>query len=529
MKKTILNLIFMILIILFSTLVSAEIKAVNDIYPVNDISHQISGSDKGYLENSIYDTSTDVVIVITKNFSKVDVSNPNNFTFCEDPGCVDDSATPTPWLYYRRNITHTGVDYMEFYLIQSGIESNRAKLIFEMNSNSAPIIAQDNHTIDVDESIENFNLLANDTDPDGDTLFASIVKDVRFGTATLSEDGYFNYTPNPGKTGVDYYTYKITDLAKSASVENIIIIGTNIAPVANNNYYQTPKDTELFKVATEGILINDYDENDDDLLIEIIDDVKNGSLILYNNGSFIYTPNTSFEGVDYFTYKLSDRDLESNIATVFITVGDDTQAPEFTVVPEDAEITEGESLSVKFEAEDNLGKIFWEVDNLNFTIDDASGILTNATVLSPGTYEFNVTAKDEAGNSISVVYKVTVNAQPLVQTPIGGGGTTRTTTAQPVFIVQQDTPPLIDYRERYGTTTQEDDDEQAELIDLPDTSLLDDVLVEEEIEATPQGNLLTGAFIGAIGNPNFWFILIAMLVLIVLLVFVISKLRKEDK
>ena len=42
------------------------------------------------------------------------------------------------------------------------------------------------------------------------------------------------------------------------------------------------------------------------------------------NGSFTYTPNSSFSGTDSFAYRASDGSLASNVATVSITVNAST-------------------------------------------------------------------------------------------------------------------------------------------------------------------------------------------------------------
>ena len=52
----------------------------------------------------------------------------------------------------------------------------------------------------------------------------------------------------------------------------------------------------------------------------LVDSPSNGTLSLNTNGSFTYMPNNGFTGIDTFTYKASDGDLESNVATVTITV-----------------------------------------------------------------------------------------------------------------------------------------------------------------------------------------------------------------
>src|SRR5262249_4375957 len=48
--------------------------------------------------------------------------------------------------------------------------------------------------------------------------------------------------------------------------------------------------------------------------------VSHGTLTLNSNGSFSYTPDANYNGPDSFTYKASDGTLQSNVATVNLTV-----------------------------------------------------------------------------------------------------------------------------------------------------------------------------------------------------------------
>src|SRR5262249_58120311 len=45
-----------------------------------------------------------------------------------------------------------------------------------------------------------------------------------------------------------------------------------------------------------------------------------GTLTLNANGSFSYTPSANYNGPDSFSYKVSDGSLDSNVATVLLTV-----------------------------------------------------------------------------------------------------------------------------------------------------------------------------------------------------------------
>lgn len=95
--------------------------------------------------------------------------------------------------------------------------------------------------------------------------------------------------------------------------------GVNTPPVAADDAYTTEQDTVL-TVDAPGVLANDTDADLDPLTAALVDDVANGTLVLSEDGSFVYTPDTGFVGTDTFTYKASDGVATSDTATVTITV-----------------------------------------------------------------------------------------------------------------------------------------------------------------------------------------------------------------
>ncbi len=56
-------------------------------------------------------------------------------------------------------------------------------------------------------------------------------------------------------------------------------------------------------------------------------DVSHGTLTLNADGSFSYAPAPDFFGVDSFTYVANDGAVDSNVATVTITVDSINDAP----------------------------------------------------------------------------------------------------------------------------------------------------------------------------------------------------------
>ena len=97
------------------------------------------------------------------------------------------------------------------------------------------------------------------------------------------------------------------------------ITAVNDAPVAGNDSYSTPEDAAL-TIAAPGVLANDTDVDSTTLTAALVSGPANGTLTFNANGSFSYTPNADFNGVDSFTYHANDGALNSPLATVTIAV-----------------------------------------------------------------------------------------------------------------------------------------------------------------------------------------------------------------
>ncbi len=90
--------------------------------------------------------------------------------------------------------------------------------------------------------------------------------------------------------------------------------------VAVNDAYSTPYASPL-SVPAPGVLANDDDTQDNDPLnASLVKDPAHGDVTLNPNGSFTYTPESSFSGTDTFTYFFDDGMNVSAPATVSITV-----------------------------------------------------------------------------------------------------------------------------------------------------------------------------------------------------------------
>ncbi|MFM8478853.1 MAG: SdrD B-like domain-containing protein, partial [Planctomycetaceae bacterium] len=166
-------------------------------------------------------------------------------------------------------------------------------LISVLPVNDAPIATPDAWTVQENTllSITAPGVLANDSDADGDTIFARIVTAPGHGTLALNPDGSFLYTPASGYFGADSFTYANSDsLADSPpAVVALTVFHVNQAPVGRTDNFSGTEDFTLF-VTAPGVLANDFDADSDPLTVRILQAPARGLLVLNTDGGFLYTP-----------------------------------------------------------------------------------------------------------------------------------------------------------------------------------------------------------------------------------------------
>ena len=109
---------------------------------------------------------------------------------------------------------------------------------------------------------------------------------------------------------------------------SLIVTSQLVAPTAADDVYSTPFGTAL-NVAAPGVLTNDQGNGSGAMTASLVTTTANGALTLNADGSFAYTPNGDFVGIDTFTYRPVNSTAAGAVATVSITVADTSviQAP----------------------------------------------------------------------------------------------------------------------------------------------------------------------------------------------------------
>ena len=93
----------------------------------------------------------------------------------------------------------------------------------------------------------------------------------------------------------------------------------NHDPIAGYDFYGMDADSSL-SISCPGVLVNDNDLDGDSLTAALVSDVCNGSLTLNADGSFVYTPDPGFVGIDMFFYQAYDGISYSNYSAAVIIV-----------------------------------------------------------------------------------------------------------------------------------------------------------------------------------------------------------------
>ena len=96
----------------------------------------------------------------------------------------------------------------------------------------------------------------------------------------------------------------------------------NTAPEATADAYSVITGAQLDVSADDGVIANDYDVDEDILTVSVVSGPSYGTLTLEEDGSFSYSPNSDYVGVDSFVYEFSDGTATSQ-AEVTLQVGTD--------------------------------------------------------------------------------------------------------------------------------------------------------------------------------------------------------------
>ncbi|MFS0838243.1 Ig-like domain-containing protein [Paenibacillus sp. 1P03SA] len=289
-----------------------------------------------------------------------------------------------------------------------------------------PPAAQDVSVVTPEDTPVSGRVLASDAD--GDALTFALGTPPVNGTAVVSPDGSYTYTPAPDYNGPDSFTVTVSDGSggtDSAAV-TVTVTPVNDPPAASDSALTTAEDTPVSGAVTAA------DADGDTLTYTLKAPASNGAVTLNSDGTFTYVPAPDFNGSDSFVVEVSDSAGGSAVSKVTVAVTPVNDPP----VPESLTLTTPEDTAVSGQvtAEDADG------DPLTFAL-GTGPVNGTATVAADGSYtytpalnfngtdSFTVVVSDGSGGTAEAV--VTIIVSPVNDSPV---------TADAAVTTPEDTP-----------------------------------------------------------------------------------------
>ncbi|MGO3421779.1 MAG: Ig-like domain-containing protein [Pseudoalteromonas distincta] len=230
---------------------------------------------------------------------------------------------------YQPDLGFIGVDSFTYSISnEQGLTATAQVTLSESGVNTFPEANDDQYTLDEDSSASFLDVLANDTDADGDTISISNIENTA-GEATIVA-GKIQFTPPANFSGEIVLTYTITDgystgnegiNDRTASV-TITVTPVNDAPTANADSATMNEDAAPILI---NVLANDSDVDGDSLTISAAS-ADIGSVSVVGN-QIQYTPAADDNGLATVTYTVSDSNGGASTTTLTITITPVNDAP----------------------------------------------------------------------------------------------------------------------------------------------------------------------------------------------------------
>ena len=266
------------------------------------------------------------------------------------------------------------------------------------------------------------------------------------GTATTGSDYYYvvpSYAYFAGGVGSVDLTVTATDDSASEPTETVVITlasGTgytvgaqnsataylydNDTPVAVDDVFEGDEDGEV----NGDVLANDTDPNSSSMTVALVDVPSFGTLDLNSDGTFEYTPDADFYGMDVFTYAVSDGGTGNSVGVATITINPvDDDAPvianqEFDVyehMPEDFSVgfvlasdpDAGQTLNFAITGGNSAGVFSINSETGALLIADPDGL----DFETASQFVLTVTVTDDGVTPLSAYASITVNLVNLAE------------------------------------------------------------------------------------------------------------------
>jgi large repetitive protein len=314
---------------------------------------------------------------------------------------------------YTPDLNYSGTDSFTYRADDGPLLSSPATVDVTIAAVDDAPVANDDTDTTAEDTADNIDVLANDTDVDDahSSLTISSLSNPPHGTATISGN-QVHYVPDANYHGADSFTYKANDgtlLSNTATVD-ITVTSVNDFPTAVDDFVTIDEDDTPTLISVRS---NDTDADGDTLSVTGVTQGGKGAVSFTSTG-VTYVPTHDANGSDTFTYTISDGHGGTDVGTVHVTIDPVNDAPiafaDAVTTPEDT------ATDIDVLANDT------DVDNDSLTITDpgtpshgTSSVVSGKIRYTPGLdYDggdtLTYTVSDGHGGSDTAVVTITVSA-----------------------------------------------------------------------------------------------------------------------
>ena len=324
------------------------------------------------------------------------------------------------------------------------------------------ILVVDDQVDTVQETAVNGDVLANDSDPEGDP-FAPPTVDAApgNGSLTLRIDGRFTYTPSLGFIGNDSWQYQLCDQGLPVAACATATVSVTVTAAPNQSPIATADLAEIEKNQVAQIAVLDNDTDPDGSLniasLAVTNPAGQGQAVVVGD-KIEYTPIVDYVGMDTFDYLICDDATPAACTPATVSISVRTPANQPPNAVNDVAATEsGRAVSIPVLENDVDTDSGLDIASLEITTEPTSGqteIVNDRVIYTPtasftGNLFFEYRVCDSADGSACSTATVTItvtagnNMAPFAVDDIAFAGVNGSVSIQ-VLINDVDLDGLID-------------------------------------------------------------------------------------
>jgi VCBS repeat-containing protein len=346
-----------------------------------------------------------------------------------------------------------GVNDMSLWVADYGADQVMDGRVWEIKLNSptaqppapSPVARNDSFETNEDTSAA-LSVLSNDSS--SYRLGISSVTQGANGTVKIDAGKQtITYTPNANFSGIDTFKYTVTALdGKTATATvTVAVKPINDPPTAMADNAATVQSTPV----VVQVLANDVDRDAGDVLSVLsASNGQHGTVVVNDNNTITYAPNSGYVGTDTFSYTIRDLYGSTAAATVTVKVGPANQAP---AAAADSAVVAEDSLGIIRVLDNDSDPDPGDTLSIRSTTQGANGTVSinpdKTVTYTPrlnffGTDQFQYTIIDSNGASSTA--SVQVNITPVNDAPVAAGDTASTSVDASVQIRVLDNDADVD-------------------------------------------------------------------------------------